>query len=62
MPPGTDITLMKMVKFGFGKLPLDTGAPRPLGERIKAVPAALLRTRVSLGDADFLRTRADVRV
>ena len=61
MPPGTDITLMKMVKFGFGKLPLDTGAPQP-PERIKAVPAALLRTRVGLSDADFLRTRADGRV
>ena len=25
LPPGTDITLMKMVKFGFAKLPIDTG-------------------------------------
>jgi hypothetical protein len=25
LPPGTDITLMKMVKFGFAKLPMDTG-------------------------------------
>ena len=35
MPPGTDITLMKMVKFGFGKLPLDTGAPQPPESELK---------------------------
>ena len=25
LPPNTDITVMKMFKFGFGKLPLDIG-------------------------------------
>ena len=25
LPPGTDLTLMKMIKFGFGKVPLDCG-------------------------------------
>ena len=25
LPPNTDITIMKMFKFGFGKLPLDIG-------------------------------------
>ena len=42
LPPGTDITLMKMFKFGFAKLPLDTGI-----EQVGLAPIASRDTHIS---------------